>query len=378
LLIVDEAHIQLTDRKVEIFNKYPMTIGFTATPIGPNGKGMGSYYDSLIATISMQELIDQKYLTPLKYFVKPVDVDLKSVPIDSTGDYIDYRAALIMNKPKLVGDVFFNWLNITGGTKPTVVFASSQDHAKALCLEFNNHGFPFAYLDCHSNDDYREEVFEKIKTGELLGICNVGIVGIGVDIECLEVCVMACPTRLITKFFQCIGRVTRLFDGKEFGIVIDHAGIIEYFIRKFGLPTYFKDWTLDDKKSVEEMAEQIAQEEQHQKEIICPECGLVFSGSLVCPRCGHRIADEGKPLPTYRIELKELDSKKPVIDKNLFYCELLGYCDLKNKESGYAKYIYKERFNELPKNGSPIDPSIETINYIKHINIRNFHRGKKK
>jgi superfamily II DNA or RNA helicase len=376
VLIIDELQLQFSEKKLEIFKMYKMVIAFSATPIAPKKQALSLFYDDIVETISMDELIKQNYLTPLRYFAAPSQ-DLTAVKLDADGDYRESQLDKVMNQPKLVGDIFQNWLRITGGTKPTVIFCSSRDHALALTHEFNSHGYRFEYIDCKTSDENREEIFKKIETGEALGICNYSIIGVGIDIPCLEVCVLARPTRLISVYLQCVGRVTRLFKGKTHGIVIDHAGIIE----KLGLPTDKVYWTLDGGgKSVEEVAEQKKQESKEPKDIICPKCQYVYRLRHTCPQCGFEVIGKGKSLPVHQANLEEITKKVKPEDKSRWYSELLGYVRRQGKSDSMALAIFKSKFNEWPYNKRairPTEPSQDILNYIKSRNIA-YIKGKNK
>jgi DNA repair protein RadD len=366
VLIIDELQLQFSAKKLEMFKNYKMVVGFSATPMAPKKQALSLFYDDIVETISMQELMDQGYLSPLRYYAAPAP-DMSKVKLDADGDYMESQLDGIMNKPKLVGDVLKNWLRITEGNKPTVIFCSSRDHALALTHEFNSHGYKFEYIDCQTSDGNREIIFNKIATGEALGICNFSIVGVGIDIPNLEVCVLARPTKLISVYLQCVGRVTRRCDGKTEGIVIDHAGIIE----NIGLPTDKFDWTLDgDDESIEERALKEKQENKEPKEIICPACHYVYKQRHTCPKCGYEAIALGKPLPVHQAELVEVKHKP--IDKARWYSELLGYSRRHGKSDSYALALFKQKFNEWPYNKlaiRPTEPSQEIIGYVKHCQI---------
>jgi DNA repair protein RadD len=343
-----------------------MVVGFSATPIAPKKQALSLFYDDIVETISMAELIEQGYLSPLRYYAAPAP-DTSKVKLDADGDFRESQLDGIMNKPKLVGDIFENWLRITFGAKPTVIFCSSRNHALALTHEFNSHGYNFLYVDCLTSDENREIIFNKIATGEALGICNYSIIGVGIDIPNLEVCVLARPTKLISTYLQCVGRVTRLCAGKTEGIVIDHAGIIE----NIGLPTDKFNWTLDgDGDSIEERALKEKQEAKEPKEIICPQCQYVYKLRHTCPKCGYESIAKGQPLPVHQAELVELKAKP--IDKARWYSELLGYSRRHGKSDSYALALFRQKFNEWPYNKRsirPTDPGQEVLGYIKYSQI---------
>jgi len=369
-LIIDELQLQWSKQKRAVFEKYKMVVAFSATPIAPKGESLGEFYDDIVQTITFQELIDQGYLSPLTCYAAP-NIDLSNVGIGKDGDWIEKQLGRALDKKDLVGDIFKNWLRITGGTKPTVIFASSQAHAKHLCDEFNSHGYRFEYADCKTSDDDRKRIFDGVESGEILGIANVGIISTGVDIPNLEVVVLARPTRLISVYLQCVGRSTRKSPGKECGIIIDHAGIIE----RLGLPTDNFEWSLDGKESVEDRMKKKKEETKEPREMVCPVCQYAYKSSRRCPKCGHELIKKGEPVPCYEAELTEVVVKPEKFTpamKSQFYSELLGYCKRHGKNDSYALCLYRNRHGEWPYNKhsiNPSEPSPETISYVRSRNI---------
>lgn len=362
LLIIDEMHLQFTPKKLELFEKYPFVIGFSATPIAPKKQSLGLFWQDIVETISMQELMDQGFLTPLKYFAKP-GIDLSGVKTDADGDYSESQLGEVMDQPKLIGDIYDNWKRIAAG-KPTVIFASSQAHARHLCAEFCGHGWSFEYVDCTYADEERQAIFERVRSGKTIGIVNVGIVSVGIDIPNLECVVLARPTKLISVYLQCVGRVTRLFAGKEFGIVIDHANIIE----QLGLPTDDFEWSLDGRETVEERLKKKKEDAKEPKQITCIKCETVFAGRRSCPNCGHEIIAKGQPIPVHEAELKEITERPKPLEKSQFYAELLGYCKQNGKGDNFALAVFKQKFDSWPygkKSIEPAEPSLAVLDYIK-------------
>ena len=362
LLIIDEMHLQFTPKKLELFAKYPFVIGFSATPIAPKKQSLGIFWHDIVETISMQELMNQGFLTPLRYYAKP-GINLSGVKTDADGDYRESQLGEVMDQPKLVGDIYDNWKRIAAG-KPTVIFASSQAHARHLCAEFCGHGWSFEYVDCTFSDEDRQAIFNRVRSGKSIGIVNVGIVSVGIDIPNLECVVLARPTKLVSVYLQCVGRVTRLFDGKTHGIVIDHANIIE----QLGLPTDDFEWSLDGKETVEERAQRKKEERKEPKQMTCIKCETVFAGRRSCPNCGHEFIPKGAPIPVHEAELKEITAKPKPLEKSHFYAQLLGYCKEHGKGDNYALSMFKQKFGEWPygkKSIQPVEPGPEVLGYIK-------------
>jgi superfamily II DNA or RNA helicase len=270
-----------------------------------------------------------------------------------------------MDQPQLVGDIYENWERLAAG-KPTVIFASSQAHARHLCDEFNAHGWRFHYVDCNYPDEERQGIFDEVRNGKAVGIVNVGIVSVGIDIPNLECVVLARPTRLVSVYLQCVGRVTRLWGGKHYGIVIDHAGIIE----KIGLPTDVFEWSLDGRETVEERATKKKEERKEPKQITCTKCHYVYQSRRSCPACGFEVIPKGEEIPTHKAQLQEV-KKVSSVEKEDWYQQMLGWCRRHGKKDGLAFYAYQEKFGVEPKwKKVAKEPSVDVVNWFRHRAIK--------
>ena len=88
-------------------------------------------------------------------------------------------------------------------------------------------------------------VFKKFKSGEIQVMCNVMVLTHGFDYPELSCVIMACPTKSLTKYFQCIGRGTRVKENYNDCIILD---IVDVCKRHKLVNT----WTLDRDKPAEE------------------------------------------------------------------------------------------------------------------------------
>jgi hypothetical protein len=70
-----------------------------------------------------------------------------------------------------------------------------------------------------------------------------------------------------------------------------------------------------------------------------------------------------------------------LLSKMRFYTEMLHYAYSKGYKPGWVAHKYKDKFGQFPPRAfesyPPQPPSMETLRYIKYLNIR-AHYGKKK
>jgi superfamily II DNA or RNA helicase len=386
ILLIDEAHEQFSPQKIELFEKYPLVIAFSATPVAPRRKSLGIFYETIRESISMQELIDLGFLVPLKYYA-PTDFHPENIPIDLDGeyseqhlsDYVDSKLKDDEGRRILVGDIITNWFKLAKDRK-TVVFCASQSHALYVCNEFIKHGVKAAYIDCNTPDDEREQIFHGVENGDIQVICNYSIISMGIDIPILSCVVIARATKLLTKYLQWVGRITRPCPdrGKVDGIVIDHCGVV----LSLGYAEDKQYWSLDGKETPEERKKKAKEEAKEPKEIKCKNCNTVFKSRRICPACHFEMVSEGAPIPVHQADMEEVkktDKKKPEPDKHLWYAQFLHYARSKGHKDEWAAYKYKEKFKEWPinKNVTPIEPGKDVLGFIKHLQIKKAY-GKRK
>lgn len=376
IIMIDEAHHALSETYQKILMNYEnkIIIGVTATPILSSGIGMGAFFQGLVCPVTVQKLIDDGYLVPGIYY-GPSTPDLSKVKI-VMGDYHKTELNKVMNQPKLIGDVVQSWMKLAEN-RQTMVFAVKVNHSKALCLEFQRMGISAEHLDAHDEDETRNEVLYRFRTGDTRVICNVGLFTEGTDIPEIECIVLARPTKSLGFHLQMVGRGARPSPGKKAFLVLDHGGNIE----RLG---FYEDeviWSLNGKglgfkKKVERIREK--------KLLTCEMCSTIFSGKR-CPQCGFEIVDYGKKIEAIDAELIELGKKKrpkaTIDEKRLFFGMLEYYRQEKGYKQGWSFYKYREKFKEKPtrdiQSVDKLYPDEKFINWIRYLNIRSAKRKQK-
>jgi len=364
LVIADECHMLMSPARLNILDKYPRVLGLTATPALANGKGMGKFYTDIVDGLTMGEMVKAGHLVSMRYFVGE-SPDLAGAKLNKDGDYSEKFLESVNDKPKLIGAIYDNWKRIAAN-RTTLIFAVNRKHARHLHDEFISHGVTCEYIDGETKPEERELIKSNVMSGKTQVIVNIGVMVAGVSWDKIDCIVMARQTKNISTWRQCLGRGSRLFEGKSECIVIYHGDNFEELGRMDDSIT----WSLDDKTTVKERKQKEQQDSKEPKEITCKECGTVFKSRRDCPACNFEAIPTGEDIPYHEAELVEV--KTTSIDKKLFYSMLLGYCKNNNKKTSYALAIFKGKFDEWPhgkKSAKPIPPSQEVLNYITSRNI---------
>lgn len=363
-LIFDEVHVfhQAHEDLLNMYNALK-TLGLSATPMR---KGLGKYFQALVRSKTMKELIAEGRLTPYKYYGAP-SPDLSKVKMVAD-DYNQKDLSKTMNKASLNGDIVDNWLRLGEGAK-TICFPVDVAHSKAIVEEFNSKGIWFEHVDAYTNDKDRRRIFHDFNKGSLVGLSSVGVLTTGFDAPIARCLINAGPTKSLTKFIQKSGRVARKYEGKEYSIFIDHTGDIS---DRHGFPHDFVIPDLDDGNI--NRAEALPPLEKLPKP--CPKCQTLLESNIFkCPNCGHE-REKIRKVATTTEDLKELtDSKYTRQFKLSFARQLLDYSSNKGFKDGWAYHAYKQKFKEEPE--TPLfrlrkteTPTVEVLNYIRYLNIR--------
>jgi DNA repair protein RadD len=344
-------------------------IGLSATPWT---KGLGRVYEKLVIGATLKQLIKDGVLAAFNVF-SPSHPDLKGVRTVA-GEFHQGELSGAMRKGTLVADIIETWKKMAEG-RPTVCFAVDRAHASALKERFEGAGVPAGYLDCNSTLYERAEVSRDLEKGRIKVVCNVDVVGMGVDwpfVSCISYCR---PTKSEIRFVQNIGRGLRKCAGKEDLLVLDHS---DTHLR-LGFVTDIEHLELSDGRMA------LADPERHvrlPKE--CPSCGYLKSpGVLVCPNCNYK-ADPPPAVREYTGEdLARFAGKKKhkagddfsLAEKAIFLAELKAYAAGHGYKPGWAAVKYKGRFEVWPDWSIKNVPASATISaatasWIKHENIK--------
>jgi DNA repair protein RadD len=370
VVVVDECHMRFKIVS-EWMRKRPNVtfIGLSATPWA---RGMAEDWQDLVTPVRMQELIDQKFLSPFRVYA-PSHPDLSGVKTVA-GDYHEGQLAEVMGDRVLVADIVSTWLRLANW-QPTLVFAVDRAHAAKLQAEFMAAGVPMGYCDALVDRVERRVLFDRMARGELAGIVNVGTLttGVDADVRCI---VLARPTKSEMLHVQIIGRALRTAPGKTEALILDHAdnhtrlGFVTDIHHTRLLTGSEKNQTRKEK------------DEPLPKE--CPSCNTLKQPKVKeCPTCGFepkRVSD----IETEDGELQEITrggkkSKPTINDKRDFYSQVLWIAKERGKADGWVAHTFRDKFGVWPvglvKAVSPMQPSPEVLSFVKAKAIR-FAKGK--
>lgn len=338
LIIIDEAHLS-TGKAYEWFlNQYKdkFILAVSATP--HLKQGLRHISDAIVYPISMRELTAQGFLVPLRYFA-PTVPDLSRIKVKTTGDYDEGQLGEAMQKPSIRGDIVKNWV-AHGENRPTILFCVTIEQSLKMVSEFEGAGVRAAHVDAKTPTCERNAAIERLKSGELQVLSNVGILCTGVDIPPLSCIISARPTKSYNLWIQQLGRGTRPFPGKADCIVFDHAS-----------NTLEHGFAADEKVASLEPQPKRVKKKQTDDFVMptlirCKQCFAVFEPPEddLCPTCGAELPPTERKAARYEKKHRLEELQKPAWE---YYLDaLIIKARAKGYKKGFIYYKIKEKYGE--------------------------------
>ena len=243
IVIIDECHHSKATTYRTLWDIYPDArfLGVTATPTRINGDGFDDLFDILIPLGKLSSFFEHGYLTRIKHLVGCVP-DLSKVK-QRMRDYDIEMLRSVMLDNSIMANLIDSYKKFADGKK-TIVFAVDVAHSKEIVQRYRSAGVSAAHIDATTPKNERAETLNKFKSGEILVLSNVDIVSEGFDVPDCEAVQLARPTKSLVLYLQQVGRCMRPATGKEYGLVLDNAGLwLEH-----GLSYIDRDWTLTGTK----------------------------------------------------------------------------------------------------------------------------------
>jgi type I restriction enzyme R subunit len=272
LVVIDEAHRSVYQRFRAIFEYFDsFLVGLTATPKDEIDKNTYSLFDleDGVPTdaYSLDEAVADGYLVPPKAISVPLKIVRSGLRYDDLSDVEkeqwdmlewgedeipDSVEAAEINKrlfnedtvDRVIAYLMQNGLKVEGGDRlgKTIIFAKNQDHAHFIEKRFNA-AYPglaghFARVITHKTGAYAETLIDdfKIKNKAPHIAISVDMLDTGIDVPEILNLVFFKQVRSKTKFWQMMGRGTRLCpdlfapgQDKEFFRVFDYCQNLEFF-----------------------------------------------------------------------------------------------------------------------------------------------------
>lgn len=288
IIIIDEAHLALSQSYLKIINHYKNAIilYFTATPKRLDGLNFSTIADDIVIAKSAKWLIENNYLAPYDYYAPKILVDCDKLTT-TNGDYTQSDIIEQMDKPKIYGDIFNEWCKFAKDKK-TIVYASSLSHSKKIVDYFNANGIKSAHIDGNTPRAMRDKIINDFKCGNIKILSNYALIVEGFDVPDCECCIIARPTQSLVIHIQSTMRCMRYKPNKR-AIILDFVGNFE----RHGLPDDDREWSLESIKRPRSTTT-----EPKILTRTCPNCYKVYQAKLglKCPYCNSIVSKTKKEI----------------------------------------------------------------------------------
>jgi type I restriction enzyme R subunit len=273
LVIADESHRSIYNRYRDIFRYFDaFQVGLTATPVKyvfrntyklfecENGDPTFNYpYEDAIShnppflcpfkvvkhtTKFLREGIKYKQLTREQQEQLDEQVE-DSEMVNYEKEHVSRKVFNRDTDRQIIDNLMNNGLRTADGSSlgKTIIFARNHNHAKLLVEVFNERYPQYGGDFCLRIDNYEpraEQLIDDFKTTDgsknLTIAISVDMLDTGIDVPSLVNLVFAKPVKSYVKFWQMIGRGTRLCEDlygegkhKQEFLIFDHWGNFEYF-----------------------------------------------------------------------------------------------------------------------------------------------------
>lgn len=272
LIIIDEAHMAMSKRYLDLIKEYPdaQIFGATGTSIRLDKRGLGEIFQKLIVGPSHKELQALKILCPIETFwVEFHPGKMRR----SRGDFNQKDVNAEVNKSRIIKNLVYHWQSLAAGKK-TLTFCANIEHAHNVANEFTSAGFPSIAVSSKNSLREINEAINGYYSGKYINLCSVNLFVMGFTIKDCECVVQARPTDSLMIYLQTLGRGMMYLPGKTL-INIDAVNNIE----RHRYPDDDREWSLDTGSVKKEPATLKR----------CPGCQRpVPVAARVCPHCGFQ------------------------------------------------------------------------------------------
>lgn len=215
VLVVDECHHATSNSYQNIIkelgfseNSDQLFIGVTATPIRSDKQDLSNIFQQTVYSISIEELIHQGYLSPVK--ARRINTQIKIKKVSTRlGDFALEELATAVNIPERNSFIVKKWREHALSRK-TIVFCTNVQHCKDLEAEFRKHGIKAAAVWGNMPHDQRKKIIKKFKRGHIKVIISCSLLTEGFDCESIACVAMARPTKSKGLYGQMAGRGLRI------------------------------------------------------------------------------------------------------------------------------------------------------------------------
>ena len=302
LVLVDEAHMQASDRCQEVLQKHlasgALLIGVSATPVE-----VSHIYKRLVVAGTKAEL--RRCGAHVPAIVKScTEMDTRKIE-----KVLLYKAEFGEEDMRecwgqaIVGRVYDEWKIYNPDARQALCFAPGVSESMWLAKEFRGHGVSVAHIDAKdvwvngelqkdsAEGEVRRQVLDDWDAGRIKVVFNCQVMVEGIDRPSIYHGILARPFGSLKNYVQAVGRFIRRSEATPDNVLITDHGGNYYRHGKYGSPNRDIDWQelfWLSEAAIRKKIDRERKENPEQEPIACPECGTLRTSGNQCPICGTR------------------------------------------------------------------------------------------
>lgn len=231
LVILDECHRSYYGEWHVILEHFKTAkkLGLTATPARLRDRDTYRYFGDPVYRYTYKQAVKDGFLSPCEIEVIRTNVDLEGLNWEGQ-DFSREDLEVKVNVPKRNRLIVREYKKRFGTPKKTLVFAVSIKHAAELARLFREEFGQESTAIITSDNKNARELIDKFRDpkSKLMIACTVEMLSTGFDAPCVEVLIMARPTKSRILYYQMKGRGCRLFEDKERGYKKEGFTILDF------------------------------------------------------------------------------------------------------------------------------------------------------
>lgn len=215
-IFIDEAHhipggktYQTVLDELRAENPELIVTGFTATPKRGDGEKIDDYIQHLSYEISMQELVEAKYLARILGIKVKTETSMGEFVKDKRKDFDEDALAKAVNNAKrnqLAVDIY----KAKHPGEKALVFCVNKAHAKHVGDLFSNQGIKSKVVTEDTPANERDSIKDEVRAGNIDVLINVSCLTEGFDLPELTALFMLRPTKSPVLYEQCLDTQTEI------------------------------------------------------------------------------------------------------------------------------------------------------------------------
>lgn len=217
LVLADETHYSVADSWMRVIGHFgcfepggTLFIGFTATFVRNDNRGMGDLFQKVSFKRSLEWAISEGHVLPFDRIDEDLPMlSLRDVKQNEDGDYDQEEVGRLLEDPDAANAVARCFLKYANGHRG-IVYAPTKMAARAVGEAFTRAGITNAVITGETKKAERREIYAAARRGEIQALINVNVLIAGFDDQGIWLIVDVTQTKADSRITQKAGRAMRV------------------------------------------------------------------------------------------------------------------------------------------------------------------------